>query len=96
MIEKSQPQLSSLEKIDRNPTQIEISEKENQFMYGIWNKNSNQQGYEYVDPSVFYFEATLFSQQAVQSNGKRELIQKEQIHPMVPCTNELFATSNLA
>ena len=93
MIEKTQPQLSSLEKIDRNPTQIEISEKENQFMFAIWDKNSSN--YEYADPSVFYFEATLYSQQAVQTNNTRDLVTNIYTHPLVPCTNELFATANL-
>ena len=84
MIEKTQPQLSSLEKIDRNPTQIEISEKENQFMFAIWDKNLEE---EFADPSVFYFEATLYSQFSVQTNGTKELVTKLYTHPLVPCTN---------
>ncbi len=41
-------------------------------MFGIWNKKNYEEN-EYVDPSVFYFEASLYRQWIVKSNGTQEL-----------------------
>ncbi len=51
---------------------------------------------ELVDPSVFYFEASLNRQQADYSTGEKQTITTIQTYPMVPCTKELFAVTNLA
>ncbi len=64
-------------------------------MVAIWNKDSLIYQ-ELVDPSVFYFEASLYRQQADYSTGEKISIAKIQTHPMVPCTTELFAVTNLA
>ena len=78
-----------MEQIDRNPDPIYINEKENSILVGIWNKN-NQTENNYNDPSVYYFEASLYYQYAVNNSGKIEAVTEIQTHPCVPCTKELF------
>ncbi len=62
-------------------------------MFGLWDKNNNQE-YEFVDPSIFYFEASFTKEQVVMTNGKSDLISTIQTHPCVPCTKELFEMNN--
>ncbi len=62
-------------------------------MFGIWNKNSYLE-YEYVDLSVFYFEASFIRQQLVVTNDSSNLITTIDTHPCVPCTKEHFQMNN--